>query len=52
MRYVQCYFGPNNTGAVELSLGETRVFASTSAMITTPNPVRPSEGFLKFHIDL
>ncbi|CAD8200937.1 unnamed protein product [Paramecium pentaurelia] len=51
-RMIQCHFGPQSTGAIELSLGETRVFATTSASITTPNPIRPSEGFLKFHLDL
>lgn len=28
------------------------MFSTTSAQITTPHPVRPSEGFLKFHIDI
>jgi len=48
-------------GGIELSYGETRVikinilfkiFTSTKASIVSPHVSRPSEGFIKFKVDM
>eukprot|EP00466_Bigelowiella_natans_P003201 jgi/Bigna1/131215/aug1.13_g5923 len=50
MRRVKIKF-LRKSGAVEVSIGKTRVLAATTADIVKPWPDRPSEGFLRIHTD-
>ena len=42
----------DNSGLVEVTLGQTRVVASVNGDIVPPNPSRPAEGFLRFSVSL
>ena len=42
----------DNSGLVEVTLGQTRVIASVTGDIVPPNPNRPAEGFLRFSVSL
>ena len=42
----------DNSGLVEVTLGQTRVIASVTGDIVPPNPNRPAEGFLRFTVSL
>ena len=42
----------DNSGLVEVTLGQTRVIASVTGDIVPPNPNRPAEGFLRFTVAL
>ena len=37
-------------GQVDVRIGDTRVFVSTSCEVATPSPDRPSEGFFTFNV--
>ena len=39
-------------GEVELDWGETKVFSRVKAELVEPKPERPTEGFLKFKVDV
>jgi len=42
----------DNSGLVEVTLGQTRVVASVNGDIVPPNPSRSAEGFLRFSVSL
>lgn len=50
-RSISVEFG-KNSGEVSFSLGETLIISRISAEIAQPREERPSEGFLKFKVDL
>eukprot|EP01016_Furgasonia_blochmanni_P042452 TRINITY_DN5640_c0_g1_i14.p1 TRINITY_DN5640_c0_g1~~TRINITY_DN5640_c0_g1_i14.p1 ORF type:complete len:506 (-),score=90.52 TRINITY_DN5640_c0_g1_i14:1208-2686(-) len=50
-RKIDVVFGLES-GQVELSLGNTMVYAKVSAKITEPRKERPNEGFIRFNVDL
>lgn len=51
MRHLQIIFNDTNDGC-EISLGKTKVFAKVFAKITEPSLSKPSEGSIKFLINL
>jgi exosome complex RNA-binding protein Rrp42 (RNase PH superfamily) len=51
MRHLRIIFNDSNDGC-EVSLGKTKVFAKVFAKITEPSLSKPSEGSIKFMINL
>lgn len=50
-RNMKVVFG-SNVGEIEVFLGDTHVITKTTAEIIPPKLEKPSEGFLKFNVDL
>ena len=50
-RVINVKFGKEH-GELEMSLGQTIILTKISAEIISPKEERPSEGFLKFKVDL